>query len=156
MEGKYQAATFYLMGELREISEEIVPDSVTQIKVPTHGDVLRSLFYYLNAQNRTAIESCVLTIKKCQYIWGALPIPKLSEKKCLKKLHDLSLEWTSLQRYHSQNLLCEKQLMREFEFEQKLKEPFDISDFNSNGLYRSHVSGVPCTLLKKTARRIKF
>lgn len=141
MEG-IKVAPFYLLGELREIQGD---------SLPTNADMLRSLLYYMNIENKSVAESSICTLEKCRRIWEVSEITVETEENSFNKLNQLAVQWSVLQVENEQEV-SEEHLLKEFQFEIDLRKIFDIRYYNISGdhFYRDKL------IHKTVVRRLEF
>ena len=113
----------WLVGVLR--SETLA--SSTQL--PTCGDVLRRLLFFVRKQKLSTAEAANVTTDEVMNVWSRASIPTSHKPKCVERVKALSKEMENVSR--NQNRRGEAQVKRENAFEKKLTTLFDTAHANA-------------------------
>lgn len=98
---------------------------ITGCKLPSNGQVLRSLFYNMRQVKKTLAEAALLTVKEVLLFWDKGKIPTRQSNHCVKKLEKLYDEWRKLQK--NANRPSASQNKKEEAFKSALDDLFDVA-----------------------------
>lgn len=98
---------------------------ITGSKLPSNGQVLRSLFHNKREVKLETQEAARLTIREVLLFWEKAKIPTKHEKDCIKKLVNLHTLWRNLQKNSSRK--SEAQTKKEKALLSTLDNLFDIA-----------------------------
>lgn len=98
---------------------------ITGGKLPSNGQVLRTLFYNTRQVGLSVREAATLTLNEVTLFWEKARIPTQLKKNALVKVEKLHGEWHSLQKGSHRKSKSHEE--KELAFKSKLEDLFDIA-----------------------------
>lgn len=98
---------------------------ITGSKLPSNGQVLKSLFYNIRQVRLNLRESATLTLTEVTLFWNKARIPTQLPKHAILKIEKLHDEWKNLQKSSSRKSKTQEE--KEIAFKSKLDNLFDIA-----------------------------
>lgn len=112
-----QRDKIYLIGHMSH--------QITGTKLPSNGQVLRSLFYNTRQVGKNLREAAALTTKELLLFWEKARIPTKPPQHCISKLEKLHDVWRKLHKNANRPSVTQKQ--KEDAFKSTLDDLFDVA-----------------------------